>query len=256
VALSAPQRAGAMRERRALMRSQLRRPSPALVISLIALFVALGGSAWAITIGSPQIRNNGIKSIDIGNGQVKSVDIGTGQARSVDLADNGVTGTDINEGTLGPVPSAARATSADHSASADRATSAAGADVATNLAAGRGNAAFTTTAGGGSMPSAPGAMSTLNLPAGTYWIVATFKVIDLAVTSSNPRCGLVAEGDHDLAYLDAPTESNHDEIKVTSQLTHVFSAPGQVTLQCEDAGIGDPNANTIRITALQLGSVQ
>ncbi len=38
-----------------------RRPTPAMVVSLIALFVALGGTGYAAaTIGSAQIKNNSI----------------------------------------------------------------------------------------------------------------------------------------------------------------------------------------------------
>ena len=42
------------------------RPSPALVISVIALFVALGGSAYAAKkIGSKEIKNNAITAAKI-----------------------------------------------------------------------------------------------------------------------------------------------------------------------------------------------
>jgi hypothetical protein len=64
--------------------------SPALVISLIALFVAIGGVAGALpgknTIDSGDIKKNAVKSPDIKN--------------------NNVTGTDVNESTLN-IPAAA-----------------------------------------------------------------------------------------------------------------------------------------------------
>lgn len=62
------------------------RPSPAFVISLLALFVALSGVAWAATA----LEKNSVKSKHIKDGQV----------RSADIADNGLTGTDIDESTL------------------------------------------------------------------------------------------------------------------------------------------------------------
>lgn len=47
--------------------------SPGLVISLIALFVALGGTAWAIgrnTVGTPQLRNGAVTAEKIRDGAV------------------------------------------------------------------------------------------------------------------------------------------------------------------------------------------
>jgi hypothetical protein len=86
------------------------------------MFVALGGtSAWAADrITSKDIAKNAVLSKHIKNGQVKSADV----------KDNGLTGTDINEGSLGQVPSAqsagsaASATNADHAGAADSATTA------------------------------------------------------------------------------------------------------------------------------------
>jgi hypothetical protein len=84
------------------------RPSPAMAVALLALFVAMGGVGYAAaTIGSAQIKNNSIRSKDIRNGQV--------------------TGRDVKESALGKVRSAARADSATRAgsaASADRATTA------------------------------------------------------------------------------------------------------------------------------------
>ena len=49
------------------------------VIALCALFVALGGTSYAVTkIGSKQIRNNTVRSVDIKNRTIKSRDIARG----------------------------------------------------------------------------------------------------------------------------------------------------------------------------------
>ena len=56
-----------------------RRPSPATVLSMIALFVALGGTSYAaLSIGSAQVRNNSLTSSDIKNNTVKSADVRNG----------------------------------------------------------------------------------------------------------------------------------------------------------------------------------
>ena len=59
---------------------KLRRPSPALVISCIALIVACGGTAFAATIitSSGQIRNGAVTGADIRNGSIRGGDIAKG----------------------------------------------------------------------------------------------------------------------------------------------------------------------------------
>jgi hypothetical protein len=80
-----------------------KRPSPALVISILALFVALGGSAYA----AKKIGSNEIKANAITTGKIKKNAVTTAKIKK-----NAVTGDKINEGTLGPVPSATNATNA------------------------------------------------------------------------------------------------------------------------------------------------
>jgi len=113
-----------------------RLPSPALVVSVIALFVSLGGVSSGVVsglIGSREIKDNEIRSRDIRNNEIRSIDIRNNQIRGRDIRNstiqgrdvalNTLTGLDINESTLGQVRSAAAAdsaTSATTAASADR----------------------------------------------------------------------------------------------------------------------------------------
>ena len=55
------------------MLAQLRshRPSPAMVVALAALFVALGGGSYAAIT----LKKNSVTSRNIANGQIKRVDI-------------------------------------------------------------------------------------------------------------------------------------------------------------------------------------
>ncbi|MEA2150904.1 MAG: hypothetical protein QOD69_2734 [Solirubrobacteraceae bacterium] len=58
---------------------KLRTPSPALVISIIALCVALGGSAYAATvITSKDIKNGTIQNVDIKKGTIQSTRLSSG----------------------------------------------------------------------------------------------------------------------------------------------------------------------------------
>ena len=73
------------------------RLSFANVVALIALFVALGGSAYAaLRVGSKQIINNSVRSKDIRNGHVRTRDLKNNDVRSGDLRDNTVRNEDAN----------------------------------------------------------------------------------------------------------------------------------------------------------------
>jgi hypothetical protein len=87
---------------------RLRRPSPALVIAVLALVVALGGSAYAVRqINGATIR---IRSIPANR-----------------IANNALTGTQINEARLGRVNEARNATNSKFALRASAADSAANA---------------------------------------------------------------------------------------------------------------------------------
>jgi hypothetical protein len=87
------------------------------VVSAIALFVALGGGAYAVSIA----KKNSVTSKSIKNGQVKGKDLAKNAVNGAKVADNSLTGAEINESSVGKVPSA---TNANHATSADSATSA------------------------------------------------------------------------------------------------------------------------------------
>jgi hypothetical protein len=109
-----------------MKRSLWRRPSPALVIACLALFVALGGTVVAAT------KINGktiiVKSLPGNRLEVASVPgnrLMKGTIPGNRIAPGSLKGDQIDVGTLGQVPSAAHADSAD---TARRAQTAAAAD--------------------------------------------------------------------------------------------------------------------------------
>ena len=71
-------------------------PSPAMAVALLALFMAMGGSAYALVITSGSIKNNTIRSVDVRNRALTGTD----------MRSNRVGGGAIKESSLGPVPSA------------------------------------------------------------------------------------------------------------------------------------------------------
>src|SRR5215217_687575 len=71
-------------------------PSPAMAVALLALFMAMGGSAYALVVTSGSIKNNTIRSVDVRNGGLLGKDIRV----------DGVGGRAIKESTLATVPGA------------------------------------------------------------------------------------------------------------------------------------------------------
>jgi len=113
-----------------------RRPSPALVIAIIALFVSLGGVSYGFATGSidsreiknndvrtRDLRNNDIRTRDLRNNDVRGRDIRNSTVQGRDVALNTLTGDDINESRLGNVPSATTADSATQATTAGNAQS-------------------------------------------------------------------------------------------------------------------------------------
>lgn len=80
------------------------------VMSTLALFVALGGTTYAVTgIGSSEIRNNSVRSVDLRNNDVRGRDVRRRSLSGSDIGENRIGGGAIKESTLGKVPTAARA---------------------------------------------------------------------------------------------------------------------------------------------------
>jgi hypothetical protein len=103
--------------------------SPASLIAMVALFVALGGVSYA----AATIDGKDIKNKTVAGKKLKNKTVTGGKVKSDSL-----TGTQVNESTLGKVPSAASADQAASAASATTATTAtnaANADTAANATA-------------------------------------------------------------------------------------------------------------------------
>ena len=116
-----------------------RRPSPALIIAVIALFISLSGVSYGVATGfidSREIKNNEVRSVDIRNNEVRTKDLRNNEVRGIDMrnstiqsrdiAINAVRGEDVREDTLGKVPSALLADSATTATSAGSAESVGG----------------------------------------------------------------------------------------------------------------------------------
>jgi hypothetical protein len=98
-----------------------RRPSPVMVIALIALFLSLGGVSYGVATGSidsREIKNDTVRSKDLRNNDIRTRDIRDSAVRGKDIALNTITGDDVDESSLGKVPSSGQADSAKRAESA------------------------------------------------------------------------------------------------------------------------------------------
>jgi hypothetical protein len=105
-----------------------RRPSPGTVIAFLALFVAMSGVSYGLAgtntvfsndivrnaVGRSEIRTNAVRSAEIRRNAVGRSEIRTDAVTPSEVRDDtdnggGLTGLQINEGTLGEVPSATNA---------------------------------------------------------------------------------------------------------------------------------------------------
>ena len=77
------------------------------VISMIALFVALGGTGYAATqlaknsVGAKQIKKNGVGAPEIKRNAVRASEIRSNAVGGADILDNGVTGADLADNSVG-----------------------------------------------------------------------------------------------------------------------------------------------------------
>jgi hypothetical protein len=97
-----------------MKRPRLPRPSPALVIACLALFVALGGTVLAATkIDGRTIRVKSLPGNRLTPASVPGNRLQAGTIPGSRLAPGSVKAKQIDVGSLGPVPSATHAESAD-----------------------------------------------------------------------------------------------------------------------------------------------
>ena len=222
-----------------------RRPSPALVVAALALFVALGGVSYAAaTIGSAQIKNNSIKGKDIKNRTIKTSDISK-KARNAlkgQTGARGATGPAGPQGVQGPVgqtgPMGPSTLRSDENTSSFI-------SLPTCTDTGLGNCT---------------AILSVTLGAGSHLIQAKTNIDNADVTASDisNRCGIVMGEDDVLDEARTPLYPNSQPGEAESiALAKVVTAEAGtvVSLRCTELGGEALRLNDPRLTALQVGSV-
>jgi hypothetical protein len=99
------------------MRRHTLRPSPAMIVAILALFIALGGTGFAAlsrhSVGTKQLKNSAVTSSKIRKHAVTRKKIARNAVDEAAVATDAITGRNVNEATLAEVPRAAVAGSAE-----------------------------------------------------------------------------------------------------------------------------------------------
>jgi hypothetical protein len=215
---------------------RLKVPSPALVISIIALCVALGGSATAATVlikSSKQVRQGSIESSDIKNGTVKGADIAAGT----------ISGSKLAKGAIGNenLTAAVRNQFTQQGLSAIEVVRKAGPQ---------------------SKPGSVRVATLAGLAPGTYAILAKSSItpinpdrgvlgeLDRDQKTIGGHCVLEAAGDRDDATAAIVTPFSSAPRTLNMQMTRTLSSAADVTVTCDSDG--EFRASDTSIIALKL----
>jgi len=81
------------------------RPSPSMIVALIALFVALSGASYAAlsknSVGSKQLKKNAVTTAKIKSNAVTGAKVGDGTIEGVDVKDASIGSPDLTDGSVG-----------------------------------------------------------------------------------------------------------------------------------------------------------
>ena len=206
-----------------------RRPSPAMVVSLIALFVALGGSAYALTITGASVKNRSL----------------TGK----DIRKNSLSGTEIRESRVGKVPKAR---------TADRVGNKTATAVTTRafFAAQKAPKGFT---GNETL------IGRISLPAGAYAISAKVAVSNSATGTLKGVCFLRAGASEDRGTVALAPGNGANTGVIPLLQAHVQNSPFEASVHCKAEGnaglnlFNDPpftTATNTKIAAIRADDAQ
>jgi hypothetical protein len=212
------------------------------VMSTIAIFVVLGGSGYAATrlarnsVGSPQIRNGAIKSVDISAATKRSL--------------HGKRGA---KGATGPA-GAAGAAGGTGAAGAAGPTGPAGPSEVIEV---KHNAAINLSG----TKNVNTTIATVQLTAGSWLIEAQTQLHLDAATGDNYFCDLVTEQDGFLSRGTASVGTNTAQSQyatLSARSTIVLTTPTSILYRCSHANVDsgtNPQAENTVVTATRTGGV-
>ncbi|MBV9311353.1 MAG: hypothetical protein JOZ73_11000 [Solirubrobacterales bacterium] len=227
------------------------RPSPAMVVACAALFVSLGGGAYAAI----KLKNNSVTTKKIKNGAVTTKKLKNGAVTTPKIANGAVTTPKIANGAVNSGQLGAGAVGTGNLAD--------GAVTTNKLDPSERSQAFQDVEGSGTvgplpnLGSTPSTVATLNLPAGGHYVVTAeseFVNTDIGgPTSHYANCSLNSGG-ADIG--DQAATYNAGGLAASGGVTVTgVSNGGAVTLTCKADDASHSFAFDRRIVAVRVASV-
>jgi hypothetical protein len=256
------------------------------VLGLIAIFIALGGTAYASNEWTgDNIVNGSLTSVDYKNLNIQAADLAPNVIPSDDncpfpgtcfnsskIADRAVGASEISPGAVGTSEVAPNSLTGSDVAP----DSLTGSDVAPDSLTGSDVAEGTLDPN--ALPGPPGfyafdddtgqicdvgctELTLHRIPAGSYLIVAKIAVVqtDFDADFTSVHCDLVAGADPATADTDASRFNIVDNDTPTATLpmdvVHTFTATDNASINCNDGGVGNVDGLDAKIAAVRLGAV-
>jgi hypothetical protein len=187
--------------------------------------------AFFVCFSSTKIADRAVGASEISPGAVGTSEAAPNSLTGSDVNDNSLTGSDINEPTLSP--SALPGPAAFALSKADTGEICNG---------------FCTEG------------SLKNIPPGTYLLIG--KIVpyqtDDSTDASYVECQLVAGSDpatHDVDSAGFTLHGRHPRTTLPMQVVHTFESTDNASIQCQDLDIGSSFGQSLKITAIKLGSL-
>jgi hypothetical protein len=229
------------------LRSRL---SYANVVASIALFIALGGTSYAVATGSidsREIKNNSVRSADVRNKSLTGADVRNNRLTGADIRNDSLTGGDVLESSLGRVPSAD---------AADRANTA---NIATVAGTGLQTFRDDSVSAPATTPGQNWTLLSATVPAGSYVLAGKATLDNGDAAAVEIRCFMRV----DSTVLDraniglGPQTGVEDIAPFTVTSVHSSATPFTVVLECTNQGNdpGDTHAQDHKIVAHPLAGV-
>ncbi len=231
--------------------SRRRLPSPSMIVAGVALFVSLGGGAYA------GVAFNQVRSAHIKNGEVKTVDLANAAVTSAKVRNGAVTAPKIANGavTLAKIQPAAR-NAMKGNAGPQGPKGETGATGAAGAAAGF----VTDSAGLVQFPAAAGTYATAvsrTVPAGSYVVTAATTANNNAGSTADVECRLVggATPFATTAYVVLSANGAGGEREsITTAGGVSLPGGGTISLECKSSGTSG-NYLSSKITAIQVNQL-
>ncbi len=228
-----------------------RRPSPAMVVAIIALTFSLIGNGYAATqlarnsVGTTQLKNDAVRSSKVKNGTLSAADL-SAAARAALRGGQGPAGATGAQGAAGP-------TGAQGAAGPTGPLGPQGQQGQQGLQGPRGPSEIITSSAGCCPGFSTGGtvVDSLTLPAGNYMVIASVAIqhLGLATDTRGGRCTLNRTGSSD-DYVFDYRGAGSDQASHSAQLPVAATGTTTVTMRCTSSVTDGARLLDSQITAI------